>query len=103
MALFVIEAVRLSPGGDRVEYVRWGKVKGGEVSPPVLDHTDVVGIGQVVEALRAGDEVQTIFTDESGPSFGPNVEIVEDEQGAVSITTAAGEVPNRSFLELPRF
>lgn len=104
MALFFIEAVRFDSSGERVEKVRWGKSKGGEITPPafVTDPEDA-DIAKVVEALANGDEVITKFRVKDSIVMGPSVKAVANSDGTQGITTAAYDVPGFELSDLPRF
>ncbi|HTD03279.1 hypothetical protein [Undibacterium sp.] len=104
MALFFIEAVRFDGSGERVEKVRWGKSKGGEVTPPafVSDPEDA-DISKVVEAIENGDEVITKFRVKDSTVMGPSVKVVANDDGTQGITTAAYDVPGFELGDLPRF
>lgn len=104
MALFVIEAVRFNAERDRVEKVRWGKVRGGEVSSPVwADEPATADAPAVIDALRAGDEVLTVFTTDGGKVFGPKVYVVSYDDGSEGIEMDHSEIPARTLSDLPAF
>jgi hypothetical protein len=104
MSLFVIEAVRFDAKGDRVEKVRWGRIKGREVGPPGwATEPDVADVIEVVDALNAGDEVLTIFSADGQIVVGPQVHVVTYEPGFEGIETVAQDMPNRTLRDMPTF
>ncbi len=104
MSLFVIEAVRFNAAHEQVEQVRWGKVRGGEVSPPVWAAAPtVVDVIAVIDAINTGDEVMTIFTVAGDMVFGPEVHVVTYDDGSKGIETDNRDIPERTLRDLPGF
>ncbi|GGC74292.1 hypothetical protein [Undibacterium terreum] len=104
MALFFVEAVKFDGSGERVEKVRWGKSKGGEITPPafVADPEDA-DVSKVVEAIENGDEVITKFHVKDSIVMGPLIKVVTNDDGTPGITTAAYEQPGFELNNLPTF
>ncbi|MFZ6647571.1 hypothetical protein ACO0LO_17750 [Undibacterium sp. TJN25] len=104
MALFFIEAVRFDDSGERVEKVRWGKSKGGEVTPPaIIADPEEVDIPAVVDTIKNGDEVITKFSINGSITMGPLVKSITNDDGTAGITTEAYEQPGFELRDLPRF
>ncbi|MES2071960.1 MAG: hypothetical protein V4488_16510 [Pseudomonadota bacterium] len=104
MALFFIEAVRFDSSGERVEKVRWGKSKGGEITPPafIADPQDA-DVNTVAEAIANGDEVITKFNVKGSIVMGPLVKAITNDDGTLGITTVAYDAPGFELRDLPRF
>lgn len=103
MALFLIDAVKFNAKGDRVEQVRWGKVKGGEVGPPVwAAEPSVVDVKMVIDAIDAGDEVLTIFHIGGEIVMGPQVQVVIYDHGVEGIELTNQETPSQTLQDLPK-
>ncbi|MDB5761576.1 MAG: hypothetical protein JWQ21_571 [Herminiimonas sp.] len=105
MAFYVIEAVHFGATGERVERVRWGKIKGGEIRPPAWsfepEEDDVIS---VVDALRAGDDVCMAFPVPGGTVMGPHLKTVVYADGARGIETLDPDNhPGRTLQHLPTF
>ena len=102
MALFVIDAVQFNAENERVEKVRWGKVRGGEVSPPAWSATpSVADVAMVAEVIHGGDEVMTLFATASGAVFGPKVHAVTYDDGTQGLEVDQNDTPERSLRDLP--
>ena len=104
MSHFVITAVRFNAVGDRVEKVQWSRTKGGQVRAPELtDEADQVDATVVVDALRDGDEVGTVFATAGGPAFGPNVHAVTYDDGSNGIEADEHDSPGRTLHDMRKF
>ncbi|RFU48161.1 hypothetical protein [Paraburkholderia sp. DHOC27] len=101
MATFAIDGVRIDPATGRTTHVRWARIDARThdwLSPP-----QVVEIGDVVQALRAGEVCWTVFTLSGARFLGPKIRIVAHTNGPDGIDT---DVPNgcieKSMDDLPR-
>jgi hypothetical protein len=104
MALFFVEAVQFDGSGQKVEKVRWGKSKGGEITPPafVAEPRDA-SVDEVIDVIANGDEVITKFNIAGEVVMGPLVQVATHADGSKGITTAVHDVPGRTLADLPRF
>lgn len=105
MAFYVIEAVRFDSTGERIEKVRWGKIKDGDLHPLTWafdpEEDEVVS---VVEALHAGDDVCTAFPVPGGTVLGPHVKMTVYPDGVEGIETLDQDHhPGRTLYDLPTF
>lgn len=104
MTLFVIDAVQFNAGNERVEKVRWGKIRGGEVSSPVwVTAPSVTEVAAVVDAIKGGDEVMTLFATASGAVVGPKVHVVTYDDRSQGIEADKNDIAERSLRDLPGF
>ncbi|WP_394778966.1 hypothetical protein [Undibacterium sp.] len=104
MALFFVEAVKFDDSGERVEKVRWGKSKGGEITPPaIVADPEEVGVPAVLEAIENGDEVITKFSVDGSITMGPLLKVISNDDGTAGITTEPHEQPGFELSDLPRF
>ena len=98
----VITAVRYNKQ-KHVQYVRWGladtRINRWKVRPA---ESHVI---HVLEALKYGEDVWTIFPDGEKIVPGPRVEVVKIRRGLKTIATMQSDTDNASHVleQLPRF
>ncbi len=98
MAILAIDGVRWV--NDRVTSVRWGSFE-----PSTNDWavpTTIVDVQQVVEAIKHGKEVRTLFTLGGRTFLGPKVTVLPYANGHVGIEARAqdGQI-EKSLEDLP--
>ena len=104
MALFFIEAVRFDDSGKRIEKVRWGRSKGGQVMPPaIVDDPQEVDVGVVWDTIANGDEVVTKFHGDHGIVLGEKVTGVLYEDGVRGLCGDANGGDSIRLQDLPSF
>jgi len=97
----VVNGVRYSDDDSRVTHVRWGTVdtdRNEWIKGP--EEAEVV---DVVDALMAGHEVWTIYTEQGRTVSGPRLRTVGDSEEAEGIETHPGPNDHRTLRDLPRF
>jgi len=92
MATFAIDGVRINPATDRLTHVRWALVDPS--THDWLSPTAVVGVTEVVKAIRAGDVAWSLFTLGGVRFLGPKIRIVAHTNSPAGIDT---EVPDGSI------
>lgn len=101
MATFAIDGVRINPTTDRVTHVRWGLIDLGThdwLAPP-----EIVELDTVIQSMRSGNVVWSLFTLGGRRFIGPKIKAVSHTTGHDGIDT---DVPNGSIEkcmdDLPR-
>ncbi|TCK44026.1 hypothetical protein B0G84_2374 [Paraburkholderia sp. BL8N3] len=100
MTVHAITAVQLDAGSQRVTHVLWGQVSVSGEQFEVSPH--VAPVIEVVDALRRGDTVVTIFPVDGQRVAGPEVRSVESEDGQIGIEAVPDPNPGRTLADLPR-
>jgi len=98
----VVNGVRYSDDDSRVTHVRWGIVDtdlNEWIKGP--DEAEVI---DVEDALMAGHEVWTIYSEQGGRTVpGPRLRTIGDSEDSEGIETHPGPDDPRSLRDLPRF
>jgi len=98
MSTLAIDGVRWT--NDRVSNVRWGSFDAGinDWTTP----TTIVDVAQVVEAIKSGKEVRTLFTLGGRTFLGPKVSALPYANGHVGIEARVqdGQI-EKSLEDLP--
>jgi hypothetical protein len=100
MAVYAVTEVRLDDKG-RVIQAKMGAVfrKGVEwVAAP-----DIVDVMQVVSAIRAGDDVFTMFLINGKFSPGPKLSVMIDSGSGEGVGIEGSETPGMRLHDLPTF
>jgi hypothetical protein len=95
MTTLAIDGVRWV--NDRVTNVRWGSFDSGTNTWAVP--TTIVDVQQVVDAIRSGKEVRTLFRLGGRPFLGPKVMALPYEGGHVGIEARVQEGQIEKSLE----
>jgi len=104
MALFFIEAIRFDESGKRIEKVRWGRSKGGQVMPPAtVDDPQEVDVGVVWDTIANGDEVVTKLHGDRGIVLGEKVTGVLYEDGVRGLCGDTNGDDTVRLHDLPSF
>jgi hypothetical protein len=98
----VVNGVRYDDDDARVTHVRWGIVDTDRNE--WIKGPDAAELIDVVDALMAGQEVWTIYTEQDGRTVpGPRLRTAGDSEGSEGIETHTGPDDHRSLRDLPRF
>ncbi|WP_042301307.1 hypothetical protein [Paraburkholderia kururiensis] len=100
MATFAIDGIRINPHTDRVTHVRWAAID--PKSHASLSSAQIVEVGDVVNAIHAGNIVWSLFTLGGTRYLGPKIKTVSHMDGHDGIDT---DEPNgtveKSIDDLP--
>jgi hypothetical protein len=98
MATLAIDGVRWV--NDRVTNVRWGSFD--QTTNDWAEPTTIVDVHQVVDAIKSGKEVRTLFTLGGRPFLGPKVSALPYTNGHVGIEARVqdGQI-EKSLEDLP--
>jgi hypothetical protein len=101
MATFAIDAVRIDPHRGKISHVRLGPVD--PVTRAWQSQTSVVDVEHVVDIIRRGDDVWSLFTLGGTRFLGPKIRSVPHTDGHDGIDT---DVPDghieKCIDDLPR-
>ena len=101
MATYAITAVEIDERSDLVTMVKWGSVD--TASNTWIVEPEEADVEQVLQALGAGDDVYTLFSEGQHTVLGPRLDIARDAAGRETIEPAFGQArQGRAMADLPR-
>lgn len=101
MSVYAVTEVKLDESNGRVIQAKMGAVI--VRNKEWMSAPEVVDVIAVVNAIRAGDDVFTIFRIGGHPVPGPKLKVITYPEGVEGVVIDGPETPNMTLQDLPGF